>query len=248
MKNKQKNNYVKCKFSAILKGMVAVSLLMLLMSACTAHKHMGSSKDVVIYSNDSVTTKAEFPGGTREFNKYVRLYLQSFKRSDTQNLGEGRGIYSFVVDQEGNIKDVKVIQKISPQKDIAMIDLMEKMPKWNPATLNGNPVCVRVDFFWNYCKAGSTYDIGPYFPGGTEALNNYLTGYSEGDKEGNVAVDIIIDEEGNVEIESIRSSRSYHMSRETESIIKGMPKWIPAQKNGKPVRAKKRVYVYFPGN
>lgn len=214
--------------------MVTVSLLMLLMSACTAHKHMGSSKDVVIYSNDSVTTKAEFPGGTREFNKYVRLYLQSFKRSDTQNLGEGQGVYSFVVDQGGNIKDVKVLRKISPQKDIAMIDLMEKMPKWNPATLNGNPVCVRVDFFWNYCKAGSTYDIGPYFPGGTEALNNYLTGYSEGDKE------------GNVEIESIRSSRSYHMSRETESIIKGMPKWIPAQKNGKPIRTKKRVYVYFP--
>ena len=238
----------KKNFGTIIKGIVVFFLIVAVMSGCSSHKSVASLGDAVIYSNDSVTTKASFPGGTREFNKYVRLYLQYFKRSDTQNLGEGRGIYSFVVDQEGNIKDVKVIQKISPQKDIAMIDLMEKMPKWNPAILNGNPVCVRVDFFWDYCRAGSTYDIGPYFPGGTEALNNYLTGYSEGD-ESTVAVDIIIDEEGKVaEIESIRSSVGYYMSRETESIIKGMPKWIPAQKNGKPVRAKKRVYVYFPGN
>jgi predicted ATPase len=63
---------------SLMKSIIILSLLVVFMSGCSSHKSVASLGDVVIYSNDSVTTKAEFPGGTREFNKYVRLYLQYF--------------------------------------------------------------------------------------------------------------------------------------------------------------------------
>ena len=233
---------------SLMKSIIILSLLVVFMSGCSSHKSVASLGDAVIYSNNSVTTKAEFPGGSKEFGAYIRLYLQTYRRPDTPNFGEGQGVYSFVIDQEGNIRDVKVHRKISPQKDIAMINLLEKMPKWKPATLDGNPVCVRITFFRNYSKNPSSYEIGPYFPGGTEALDNYLTGYSEG-VEGTQEVDIIIDEEGNViEAEIARSGiGGFDVCNQALSIVKGMPKWIPAKKNGKPVPAKKRVSVYFSG-
>ena len=115
--------------NSLMKSIIILSLLVVFMSGCSSHKSVASLGDAVIYSNNSVTTKAEFPGGSKEFGAYIRLYLQTYRRPDTPNFGEGQGVYSFVIDQEGNIRDVKVHRKISPQKDIAMINLLEKMEK-----------------------------------------------------------------------------------------------------------------------
>ena len=44
------------------------------------------------------------------------------------------------IDSEGNITDVSVLSGINKEIDKAIIDVIKKMPKWNSATVNGNPI------------------------------------------------------------------------------------------------------------
>jgi len=82
----------------------------------------------------------------------------------------------------------------------------------------------------------------PEFPGGDIALNKYIIenlNYADlptlraWDK---FYVKFIVDEEGNVS--SITVLKCPHPSLEKQAIelVKKMPKWVPAQKNGKPVK------------
>lgn len=233
--------------NSLMKSIIILSLLVVFMSGCSSHKSVASLGDAVIYSNDSVTTKAEFPGGKEMFQKYLILnYKNEYKSSNYRptQTAEGVGIYTFVIDEEGNVKDIKVDRKISPICDITMVRLFEKMPKWTPATLDGKPVCARVLFSWNFRDPNGHYDVGPYYPGGTEAMDSHLTGYSEGDA-GKVYVSCIINEEGKVIDPKVIDGLSWNADRQAKILVRSM-KWIPAYKDGKPVPAKRMLVVHFP--
>ena len=47
---------------------------------------------------------------------------------------------SFVVGTDGTVSDVKVTQSVCESLDAMVISLIEKSPKWEPATAGGNPV------------------------------------------------------------------------------------------------------------
>jgi protein TonB len=47
---------------------------------------------------------------------------------------------SFVVGTDGTVSDVKVTQSICESLDAMVISLIEKSPKWEPATAGGHPV------------------------------------------------------------------------------------------------------------
>jgi len=47
---------------------------------------------------------------------------------------------SFVVDTDGSVKDVKVVYSVCESLDAMVVSLIEKSPKWEPATNNGEPV------------------------------------------------------------------------------------------------------------
>lgn len=230
---------------AIMRNLFALSLITLVMSGCSFHKSMISSVNAVIYDNDSVTTKAEFPGGQGAYRKYINnnFDLSNFRAKHT---AEGLGIYSFIINQDGKVVDVKVVQPIGTATDVTMIRLLRKMPKWKPATLNGTPVCTRVKLFRNFrnSRNKSVYDIAPYFPGGTEALEPLLVGYSERDS-GIVHVSCIIDEEGKVVEPELIDGLSFHANQEALNLVRSLPKWKPAIKNGKPIRVKRTLAVYF---
>ena len=85
---------------SLMKSIIILSLLVVFMSGCSSHTKLFSS-DKVIYHEDSVTTRAEFPGGREAYFKYLKD-----KKITTPS--DGHGIYSFVVNQEGFISDVKV--------------------------------------------------------------------------------------------------------------------------------------------
>lgn len=235
------------KIRLTINGLTIVFVVMLVMSGCASKRNMSSLGSAVIYENDSVTTKAEFPGGKEMFQKYLILnYKNEYKSSNYRptQTAEGVGIYTFVIDEEGNVKDIKVERKISPICDITMVHLFEKMPKWTPATLDGKPVCARVLFSWNFRDPNGHYDVGPYYPGGTEAMDSHLTGYSEGDA-GKVYVSCIINEEGKVIDPKVIDGLSWNADRQAKILVRSM-KWTPAYKDGKPVSAKRMLVVHFP--
>lgn len=56
---------------------------------------------------------------------------------------EGVVIMQFVINKEGEIEDVKVLNGISLEIKRESLNLLKKMPKWTPGTHNEKPAKVR---------------------------------------------------------------------------------------------------------
>ncbi|WP_424962767.1 energy transducer TonB [Ekhidna sp.] len=85
-----------------------------------------------------VDESAEFPGGIQEYYNYLAQNLRY--PQNAQRLGiEGRVYIQFVVEKDGSISNVKVVKGIGAGCDQEAKRVTEKMPKWNPAKINGQP-------------------------------------------------------------------------------------------------------------
>ncbi|MCH5234138.1 MAG: TonB family protein [Muribaculaceae bacterium] len=95
-------------------------------------------------------------------------------------------------------------------------------------------------------------DSAPQFPGGEKALKKYVkenTRYPETAKENGVEGIVVIDfiVEINGQLQNFKVEKFVDPDLETEAlrIVKGMPAWIPAEKEGSPVVAPAKVDVPF---
>ena len=57
---------------------------------------------------------------------------------------EGIMKVAFTIGEDGNVEDVKVVDGICEELDSHVVSLVEKSPKWEPATANGHPVRQRL--------------------------------------------------------------------------------------------------------
>ncbi|PQJ09909.1 hypothetical protein CJD36_018400 [Flavipsychrobacter stenotrophus] len=55
---------------------------------------------------------------------------------------QGRVAISFIVNNDGSITDVTVVQPVSPDIDAEAVRVISTMPKWRPGRQNGKPVSV----------------------------------------------------------------------------------------------------------
>lgn len=90
------------------------------------------------------------------------------------------------------------------------------------------------------------------FPGGKDALAAYLQTnlrYPESSrmkrKEGRVLVSFVIEKDGQISMPSILESPDRDLSDEALRVIQSMPKWKPAQKNGKDVKMRFTLPINF---
>jgi len=95
-------------------------------------------------------------------------------------------------------------------------------------------------------------DYQPEFKGGMEGLMKYMGAhvkYPEEAKknkiEGKVFVAFLVDKDGNVKDATVVKSANKYLDKEALRVIKGMPKWNPAKKDGKNVAAKMTLPVAF---
>ena len=92
---------------------------------------------------DELEVKPSFPGGltalTQWFNGNVNYPAKAAKDGV-----EGRVIVEFVVEKDGSINDVKVVQSVDPLLDKEAVRVVKSMPSWIPGKQNG--VVVRVKF------------------------------------------------------------------------------------------------------
>ena len=98
----------------------------------------------------------------------------------------------------------------------------------------------------NYCGIDETQAS---FPGGKEALHNYLEETMkwpnvEADVQGRVIVSFTVGKDGS--LNDIKVERSLHPAFDEEAlrVVKNMPKWIPGTQNGVIVEQK----FFFPLN
>lgn len=86
----------------------------------------------------------EFKGGE---NRRIRFIEENLVYPEyIKNLGiQGRVVVSFVVEKDGTLSEIKVIKGVYKPLDQEVLDMVAKMPPWEPGQLDGKPV--RVQFY-----------------------------------------------------------------------------------------------------
>ncbi|MBR6249657.1 MAG: energy transducer TonB [Bacteroidales bacterium] len=82
-----------------------------------------------------------FPGGDGELRKYLKENTH-YPTEALENGIQGRVFVSFVVNEDGNITDVKVVRTADPNLDKEAIRVVSSMPKWTPGKQRGKAVDV----------------------------------------------------------------------------------------------------------
>ncbi len=92
----------------------------------------------------------------------------------------------------------------------------------------------------------------PQFPGGTKKLWNYLATTikypAEARKagiQGKVFVNFIVEKDGSISHVKVLKGIGYGCDKEAVNAVKNMPRWIPGQQKGKPVRVSFNLPVKF---
>lgn len=95
-------------------------------------------------------------------------------------------------------------------------------------------------------------EIAPEFPGGFQALSEFITtnlNYPQEAKEagveGRVFVSFIVEKDGSLSSIQLLRGIGYGCDEEAMAVVKKMPKWKPATQRGKPVRMRYQLPFVF---
>lgn len=105
----------------------------------------------VYYKTDE---RATFPGGKLKMNEYFDVKFDT--RADQSKINDGakEGYVEarFIIEPDGKVKLVEIVQSYTPSYDDEMVNTLQSMPKWEPAKKDG----VSVRSFGTY-KYGITF-------------------------------------------------------------------------------------------
>lgn len=84
--------------------------------------------------------EAQFPGGTAKMVKFIQENIE-YPPIERCSLGQPTRLYvKFIVCTDGTITDVSCIRCSNMDFDVVGTELIEKMPNWIPAQVDGKPV------------------------------------------------------------------------------------------------------------
>ena len=90
-----------------------------------------------------VENMPEFPGGELAMRKYLAEHTQ-YPEIAKENGLSGKVFVQFVINQKGEIENVKIARGVDPALDKEAIRVVQSLPKWKPGSQRGKPV--RVSF------------------------------------------------------------------------------------------------------
>ena len=89
---------------------------------------------------DMVEKMPSFPGGSEALKEYLK---KNTRYPNPDACIQGRVGVVFVVDEKGNLSDVKVARSVEPSLDAEAVRVVKSMPRWNPGIEKGKAVKVR---------------------------------------------------------------------------------------------------------
>lgn len=92
-----------------------------------------------VYDMSVVEQLPEFPGGQKEWQKYLSANLK-YPQAAKANKVQGKVFVSIVVEKDGAIHNVKIRQGIGSGCDEEAIRLFKASPSWKPGMIKGSPV------------------------------------------------------------------------------------------------------------
>src|SRR5687767_6631275 len=93
---------------------------------------------------DAVHQWPEFPGGGDSFLKYLEKMGKALVSSLPQGTKKAYITVEFIVDADGTPTNFKMVKGVNEEFDDEVITVLEQMPAWQPATLNGKPVAKKI--------------------------------------------------------------------------------------------------------
>lgn len=102
----------------------------------------GDSQNSTTLTKENVgagITMPEFPGGDVGLSKYLAENVKFPENAKKDSLSR-KVFVQFVINQEGDVENVKVVRGVDKAFDKEAIRVVESMPKWEPAKQFGKPV------------------------------------------------------------------------------------------------------------
>ena len=100
-------------------------------------------EDMTIY--EKVDQMPQFPGGDAALMQFLSYHIKYPVIAEKEGI-QGRVVCTFVIERDGSIVDIKVINSVAPSLDKEAVRVIKSMPKWFPGKKNGTPVRVKYTF------------------------------------------------------------------------------------------------------
>ena len=205
----------------------------------------------------------QYPGGNEAFKKFKAEKIKF--PTGLIPLGiEGVVFVKFLVDKNGSVSDVEIIQGVSPSIDEEALRVARLMPSWLPGKDNGKPVKFLYTTSFDFLLTPSVPQVFdrdapfvvveemPVFPGGDAALLKYIgenAKYPEKAKankvEGKVIVRFCVTDTGGVDRVTVLKSVDPELDNEAVRVVKTLPKFKPGKQGGKAVNVWYMVPITF---
>lgn len=124
------------------KFILIAACLLFNLCICVAQNEQSQLVDTTIYTSADVPP--EFPGGQTALFSFLAETVQYPKEAREQGIA-GTVVVRFVVEKDGSISNVTTITPRCPVLDEVAIQAFKMMPKWDPATINDEPVRIYYD-------------------------------------------------------------------------------------------------------
>jgi len=84
-------------------------------------------------------TPPVFSDGEKKLHQYLSKEIK-YPKDSRKNKIEGRAVIRFIINTDGSVSDIKILQSVSEDIDNESIRVVEKMPKWTPSKIDGEAV------------------------------------------------------------------------------------------------------------
>ena len=91
---------------------------------------------------DVVEQMPEYPGGMEAFMKFLAENIRYPEAASKAGV-QGRVLVNFIVEKDGTISNIHVIQKVNDYLDAEAVRVVGAMPKWTPGMHDGKAVRVK---------------------------------------------------------------------------------------------------------
>ncbi|MEW5676985.1 energy transducer TonB [Flavobacterium enshiense] len=120
-------------------------LILFLFCVHFGYAQLGGEDEVYL---DGSKIEAKFQGGN--LNVFQGFVLKNLDKSKIEK--EGQLICSFTINEEGSLKNIRIVKDLGGQSAIEMIRVLQLSPKWQPAIRNGKPFATTYKIPFTFTK------------------------------------------------------------------------------------------------
>ena len=172
---------------------------------------------------------------------------------------EGIVTVALTVGASGVAYNIRLSRSISPAADAAVAAALAKLPRWQPARRNGQPVAVPLRFPIMVMRPDHVYaeyelkQLAQFPAPGLEAYvrsNLRLPAeVANGSQKGTVEIGYVVGEDGRVRDAYVNNGLCPTCDAEALRLVRAMPVWHPARtRYGQPAATRKILQINMPPN